>query len=79
MTEMVDNEFIPALALVLEDEDRKEAHRLAPDDPMPGIHPGLGWFHNANEETSSPIFCKYIVNDGLKIITPYYQLDMCYC
>ena len=43
---------------------------------MPGIHPGFGWFRNANEETGSPIFREYVIDDGLEIITPYYQLDM---
>jgi len=43
---------------------------------MLGVHLGFGWFCNANKETGSPIFCKYIVDDGLKIIAPYYQLDM---
>jgi hypothetical protein len=43
---------------------------------MPGVHLGFGWFHNANEETSSSIFCEYVINDGLEIIAPYYQLDL---
>jgi hypothetical protein len=72
----VDNESIPALALVLEDEDREEAQTLAPGSPMPGVHPGFGWFRNANEETGSPIFCEYVINDRLEIIAPYYQLNM---
>jgi hypothetical protein len=76
MTEAMDDESIPALALVLEDEDHEEAETPAPGGPMPGVHPGFGWFCNANEETGSPIFREYIVNDGLKIIAPYYQLDM---
>jgi hypothetical protein len=76
MTEMVDNESILALALVLEEEDHKEACTPAPNGPMPGIYPGFGWFHNVNEETGSPIFHEYIVDDGLKIIAPYYQLNM---
>jgi len=32
--------------------------------------------HNANEETGSPILREYVIDDGLKIIAPYYQLDM---
>jgi hypothetical protein len=43
---------------------------------MPGVHLGFGWFRNANEETGSPIFHKYVIDDGLEIIAPYYQLDM---
>jgi hypothetical protein len=74
--ELVDNEFILALTLVLEDKDRKEAHTPAPGGPMPGVHPGFGWFCNANNETGSPIFCQYVVDDGLEIITLYYQLNM---
>jgi hypothetical protein len=73
---VVDNESIPALTLVLEDEDRKEIHTLAPGGPMPGDHLGFSWFCNANEETGSPIFHEYVIDDGLKIIAPYYQLDM---
>jgi hypothetical protein len=73
---MADDESIPALALVLEDEDHEEARTPAPGGPMLGVHPGFGWFHNANEETGSPIFCKYVIDDGLEIIAPYYQLDM---
>jgi len=76
MTEATDNESIPALALVLEDEDREETQTPAPGSPMPGVHPGFGWFCNANEETGSPIFREYVVDDGLEIIAPYYQLDM---
>jgi hypothetical protein len=76
MTETRDNESIPALALVLEDEDREEAQTPAPDGPIPGVHPGLGWFRNANEETGSPIFSEYVLEDGLEIIAPYYQFDM---
>jgi len=75
-TELVDDESIPALTLVLEDEDHEEACTPAPGGPMPGVHPGFGWFRNANEETSSPIFHKYIIDDGLEIIAPYYQLNM---
>jgi hypothetical protein len=71
-----DNESIPALALVLEDEDREEAQTPVPGSPMPGIHPGFGWFRNTNEETGSPIFCKYVIDDRLEIIAPYYQLNM---
>jgi hypothetical protein len=76
LTEATDNESIPALTLVLEDEDREEARTPAPGGPMPGVHPGFGWFHNANEETGSPIFREYVIDDGLEIITPYYQLNM---
>ena len=75
-TETADDESIPALALVLEDEDHEEACTLAPGGPMPGVHPGFGWFHNTNEETGSPIFHEYVINDGLEIIAPYYQLNM---
>jgi hypothetical protein len=45
-TEMVDDESIPALALVLEDEDHEEAQTLAPGSPMLGVHPGFSWFYN---------------------------------
>jgi hypothetical protein len=75
-TEMADDESIPALALVLEDKDREEACMPAPGGPMLGIHPGFSWFRNANEEMGSLIFHKYVIDDGLRIITPYYQLDM---
>ena len=71
-TEATDNESIPALALILEDEDREEACTPAPGGPMPGIHPGFGWFRNANEETGSPIFREYVVDNRLEIIAPYY-------
>jgi hypothetical protein len=73
---MTDDKSVPALALILEDQDREEAQTPAPGGPMPGIHPGFGWFRNANEETGSPIFCEYVIDDGLEIIAPYYQLDM---
>jgi hypothetical protein len=73
---MTDNKSVLALTLVLEDEDREEACTPAPGGPMLGIHPGFGWFRNANEETGSPIFCEYVIDDGLEIIAPYYQLDM---
>jgi hypothetical protein len=76
MTETADNESIPALALVLEDEDREETRTPAPGSPIPGIHPGFGWFCNANEETGSPIFHEYLIDNGLEIIAPYYQLNM---
>jgi hypothetical protein len=76
MMEIADDESIPALTLILEDEGHKETHTPAPNGPMPGVHPGIGWFHNANEETGSPIFCEYIINDGLEIIAPYYQLNL---
>jgi hypothetical protein len=72
----MDDESIPALALVLEDENREEAQTPAPGGPMPCIHPGFSWFCNANEETGSPIFREYVIDDGLEIIAPYYQLDM---
>jgi hypothetical protein len=75
-TEAMDNESIPALALVLEDEDCEETQTPAPGSPMPGVHPRFGWFHNANEETGSPIFREYVIDDRLEIIAPYYQLDM---
>jgi hypothetical protein len=75
-TETMDDKSIPALALVLKDKDCKEAHTPAPGGPMPGVHPGFGWFHNANEETRSPIFREYVIDNGLKIVAPYYQLDM---
>jgi len=41
-TEMTDDKSIPALALILEDEDHEEACTLASGSPMPGVHPGLG-------------------------------------
>ena len=72
----MDDEPASVLALVLEDEDRKEAQTLAPGGPMPGVHPGFGWFRNANGETGSTIFREYVIDDGLEIIAPYYQLDM---
>jgi hypothetical protein len=72
MTETIDNESILALALVLEDKDYEEARTPAPGGPMPGIHPGFSWFHNANEETGSPIFHEYVVDNRLEIIAPYY-------
>jgi hypothetical protein len=73
---MRDDESIPALALVLEVEDREEAQTPAPGGPMPGVHPGLSWFRNANEETGSPIFSEYVLENGLEITAPYYQFDM---
>ena len=76
VTETADNEPASVLALVLEDEDREEARTPAPGSPMPGVHPRFGWFRNANEETESPIFREYVVDNGLEIIAPYYQLDM---
>jgi hypothetical protein len=75
-TEMPDDESIPALTLVLEDEDREEARTPVPSSPMPGVHLEFGWFHNANKETGSPIFREYVIDNGLEIIAPYYQLDM---
>jgi hypothetical protein len=75
-TETADDESILALALVLEDEDREETRTLAPGSPIPGVHPGFGWFCNANEETGSPIFREYLIDDGLEIIAPYFELDM---
>ena len=75
-TEMADDEPASVLALVMEDEDREEAQTPAPGGPMPGVHPRFGWFCNANEETGSPIFRKYVIIDRLEIIAPYYQLDM---
>jgi hypothetical protein len=71
-TEIADDESIPALALVLEDEDHEETRTPAPHGPMPGVHPGFGWFRNANKETGSPIFHEYVIDDRLEIITPYY-------
>jgi hypothetical protein len=70
--ELVDDESILALTLVLEDEDREEACTPAPGGLMPEVHSGFGWFCNANKETGSPIFCEYIIDDGLEIIAPYY-------
>jgi hypothetical protein len=75
-TETADDEPLSVLALVLEDKDHEEACTPALGGPMLGVHPRFGWFHNANKETRSPIFCEYVINDGLKIIAPYYQLDM---
>jgi hypothetical protein len=75
-TEIADDESILALALILKDEDHEEACTPAPGSPMPGIHPRFGWFHNTNKETGSPIFHEYIIDDGLEIVAPYYQLDM---
>jgi len=72
----MDDESVPALALILEDQDRKETQTLAPGGPMPGVHPGFSWFCNANEETGSPIFREYVVDNRLEIIAPYYQLNM---
>jgi len=76
MTEIRDDDSILALTLILEDKDCEEAYTPTLGGPMPGVHPGIVWFHNTNEETSSPIFCKYIIDDSLKIIAPYYQLNM---
>jgi hypothetical protein len=73
---MADDKSVLVLALVLEDQDREEAQTPASGGPMPGVHPGFSWFHNANEETGSPIFHEYIIDDRLEIIAPYYQLDM---
>jgi len=73
---MTDDESVLALALILKDQDREETQTPAPGGPMPGVHPGFGWFCNANEETRSPIFCEYVVDDRLEIIAPYYQLNM---
>jgi hypothetical protein len=73
---MTDDRSIPALALILEDQDREEAQTPAPGGLMLGVHPRFGWFHNANKETGSPIFHEYVIDDRLKIIAPYYQLDM---
>jgi hypothetical protein len=43
---------------------------------MPGVHPGVGWHRNLNEETGTPIFVKYLINDNLEIIALYFQFDM---
>jgi hypothetical protein len=66
-TVVADDDDIPALTLVLEDHEHEQTPL-----PMPSIHPGMGWFHNANEETRSPIFRKYVIEDSLKIVAPYY-------
>jgi hypothetical protein len=70
--ELTDDNNILALTLILEDEEYEEAYILALGGPMPRVHPETGWFHNANKETGSPIFYKYIIDNSLKIIAPYY-------
>jgi hypothetical protein len=67
---------ILALDLILENEDQEEACIPASNGPMLGVYPGIGWHQNLNKETGSPIFIEYLVDNELKIITPYFQFDM---
>ena len=76
MSKVSDHPSIPALDLILDNEDREEAHTPASNGLMLGVHPGVGWHHNLNKETGSPIFAKYLMDDNLKIIAPYFQFDM---
>jgi hypothetical protein len=76
MSEISNHPSIPALNLDLDHEDCEEARTPAPNGPMPGVHPGVGWRRNMNDETGVPLFLKYLVNNDLEIITPYFQFDM---
>ena len=76
MSETSDHPSIPALDLDLDPEDREEARTPAPNGPMLGVHPGVGWHRNMNDETGVPLFIKYLVDDDLEIIAPYFQFDM---
>jgi len=73
--ELADDDNIPALDLILEEEDLRE-ETPAPVGPMPRVHLGPGWLCNANKETGSPIFHEYVIDNGLEIIAPYYQLNL---
>ena len=76
MSEVSDHPSILALDLILDHEDREEIRTPAPNGPMLGVHPGVGWHHNLNEETGSPIFIEYLIDNELEIIAPYFQFDM---
>jgi len=76
MSEVSDHPSIPALDLVLDHENCKENCTPAPNGPLPGVHPGVGWHHNLNDETSNPIFTEYLIDGDLEIIAPYFQFDM---
>jgi hypothetical protein len=76
MSEVSDHPSILALNLVLDHKDHEEAHTPAPNGPMPGVHPGIGWHRNLNKETGSPIFIEYLIDDNLEIVTPYFQFSM---
>ena len=76
MSETSDHPSIPALDLVLNHEDREEVRTPTPNGPMPGVHPGVGWRRNMNDETGIPLFLEYLIDDDLEIIAPYFQFDM---
>jgi hypothetical protein len=76
MSEVSDHPSIPALELILDQEDREENRTPTPNGPMPGVHPGIGWRRNLNDETGNPIFAEYLVNGDLEILAPYFQYNM---
>ena len=76
MSEVSDHPSIPALDLVLDHKDREEMHTPAPNSPLPEVHLSVGWHCNINKETGNPIFTKYLIDNNLKIIAPYFQFDM---
>jgi hypothetical protein len=76
MSEVSDHPSIPALDLDLNHKDREENRTPAPNGPMLGVHPGVGWRRNLNDETGNPIFAEYLINGDLEIIAPYSQYNM---
>jgi hypothetical protein len=70
MSEISDHPSIPALDLVLDHEDREENRTPTLNGPMPGVHLGMGWRRNLNDETGNPIFTEYLINGISRSLPP---------
>jgi hypothetical protein len=63
-----------APSIIMEEDNNNETHVSSPE-PLPGFHPGAGWFVNHNEDWNAPMFQDLIPNGQVETVAAFYKYD----
>jgi hypothetical protein len=61
-------------SIVMEEDDDDET-RVSSPEPLPGFHPGVGWFVNHNEDWNAPMFQDLITDGPIETVAAFYSYD----
>jgi hypothetical protein len=63
-----------APSMIIEEDSDNETHVSSPE-PLPGFHPGVGWFTNHNKDWNTPMFQDLILDGLVETIAAFYKYD----
>jgi hypothetical protein len=60
--------------MIVEEDDNNKT-RISLPEPLPGFHPGVGWFINHNKDWNAPMFQDLIFDGPVETVAAFYKYD----